>query len=40
MRQGSKPISTNVNDPEVDARKLHAVLGCKMLEAVDVMDRA
>ena len=30
----------NVNDPEVDARKLHAVLGCQRLEAVDVTDRA
>lgn len=30
----------NVNDPEVDARKLHAFLGCQRLEAVDVTDRA
>ena len=30
----------NVNDPEVDARKLHAVLGCRRLEAVAVTDRA
>ena len=30
----------DVNDPEVDARKLHAVEGCKKLEAIDVTDRA
>ena len=30
----------DVNDPEVDARKLHAVKGCKKLEAIDVTDRA
>ena len=30
----------NVNDPEVDARKLHAVLGCQRLDAVAVTDRA
>ena len=30
----------DVNDPEVDARKLHAVQGCKKLEAIDVTDRA
>lgn len=30
----------NVNDPEVDARKLHAVQGCKKLESMDVTDRA
>ena len=29
----------NVNDPEVDARKLHAVIGCKKLEAIDVTHR-
>ena len=29
----------DVNDPEVDARKLHAVLGCKKLEAIDVTHR-
>lgn len=29
----------DVNDPEVDARKLHAVKGCQALEAVDVTDR-
>lgn len=30
----------DVNDPEVDARKLHAVKGCERLEAIDVNDRA
>ena len=30
----------DVNDPEVDARKLHAVEGCKKLEAINVTDRA
>lgn len=30
----------DVNDPEVDARKLHAVKGCQKLEAVDATDRA
>ena len=30
----------DVNDPEVDARKLHAVIGCKKLESIDVTDRA
>lgn len=30
----------DVNDPEVDARKLHAVLGCQKLEKIDVTDRA
>ena len=30
----------DVNDPEVDARKLHAVKGCQMLEVVDATDRA
>ncbi len=30
----------DVNDPEVDARKLHAVQGCKKLETIDVTDRA
>ena len=30
----------NVNDSEVDARKLHAVLGCQRLEAVEATDRA
>lgn len=30
----------DVNDPEVDARKLHAVQGCQMLESVAVTDRA
>lgn len=29
----------DVNDPEVDARKLHAVKGCQKLEAVDPLDR-
>ena len=29
----------DVNDPEVDARKLHAVIGCKKLEAIDVTNR-
>lgn len=29
----------DVNDPEVDARKLHAVKGCQALEAVDATDR-
>lgn len=29
----------DVNDPEVDARKLHAVLGCQRLEQIDVTDR-
>ena len=26
----------DVNDPEVDARKLHAALGCKKLDEIDV----
>lgn len=30
----------DVNDPEVDARKLHAVKGCQKLESIDVTDRA
>ena len=30
----------DVNDPEVDARKLHAVIGCQKLESIDVTDRA
>lgn len=30
----------DVNDPQVDARKIHAVQGCKALEAVDDADRA
>lgn len=30
----------NVNDPEVDARKLYAVKGCEKLESIDVTDRA
>lgn len=30
----------DVNDPEVDARKLHAVKGCQALEAIDATDRA
>ena len=30
----------DVNDPEVDARKLHAVMGCQKLESIDVTDRA
>ena len=30
----------DVNDPEVDARKLHAAIGCQELEAIDVRDRA
>lgn len=30
----------DVNDPEVDAHKLHAVKGCMKLEAVDPLDRA
>ncbi len=29
----------DVNDPEVDARKLHAVIGCQKLEQIDVRDR-
>lgn len=29
----------DVNDPEVDGRKLHAVKGCQKLEAVDPTDR-
>lgn len=29
----------DVNDPEVDARKLHAVKGCQKLESIDVTDR-
>jgi maltose O-acetyltransferase len=29
-----------VYDPEVDARKLHAVIGCNKLEAIPVTDRA
>lgn len=29
----------DVNDPEVDGRKLHAVKGCQALEAVDPTDR-
>lgn len=28
----------DVNDPEVDARKLHAVKGCQKLEAIDPLD--
>lgn len=30
----------DVNDPQVDARKLHAVVGCQNLEAIDPTDRA
>lgn len=30
----------DVNDPEVDARKIHAVKGCQALEAIDATDRA
>lgn len=30
----------DVNDPDVDARKLHAVKGCQELEAVDATDYA
>lgn len=30
----------DVNDPAVDARKLHAVKGCQALEALDPTDRA
>lgn len=30
----------DVNDPEVDARKLHAVKGCQALEAIDATDTA
>ena len=30
----------DVNDPEVDARKLHAVKGCQALESIDATDRA
>ena len=29
----------DVNDPEVNARKLHAVQGCKKLDAIDVTDQ-
>lgn len=29
----------DVNDPEVDVRKLHAVKGCQKLEAVDPLDK-
>lgn len=29
----------DVNDPEVDARKLHAVAGCQELERIDATDR-
>ena len=29
----------DVNDPEVNARKLNAVRGCQALEAVDVLDQ-
>lgn len=29
----------NVNDPEVDARKIHAVKGCAALEKIDAGDR-
>lgn len=30
----------DVNDPEVDARKIHAVKGCQILESTDAADRA
>lgn len=30
----------DVNDPEVDARKIHAVKGCAALEKIDASDRA
>ena len=33
-------LAYNVNDPEVDARKLHAVIGCNKLDAIPVTDRA
>lgn len=33
-------LAYNVNDPEVDARKLHAVIGCNKLEEIPVTDRA
>lgn len=29
----------DVNDPEVDARKIHAVKGCQLLESIDPTDR-
>lgn len=32
-------LAFNVNDPEVNARKLHAVKGCQALEAVDITDQ-
>ncbi len=30
----------DVNDPEVDARKIHAVKSCAALEKIDASDRA
>lgn len=33
-------LAFDVNDPQVDARKLHAVLGCQKLEQIPVTDRA
>lgn len=32
-------LEYDVNDPEVDARKLRAVLGCQKLEKIDVLHR-
>lgn len=32
-------LAFDVNDPEVDARKIHAVKGCQALEAIDATDR-
>ena len=40
MKKLDAGLPFDVNDPEVDARKLHAVIGCKKLESIDVTDRA
>lgn len=38
LQKLDKGLPYNVNDPEVNARKLHAIEGCAHLEAVDATD--